>query len=117
MLIITVLFYTFCVVIFIQLVFYGFVFGNFNRIKTTQQPSNNIPISVIICAKNESKNLKKFLPSILEQDHPNFEIVLINDCSSDDTLKVMEACKTAHTNIKIVNVKPIEAFKKKKKYA
>jgi glycosyltransferase involved in cell wall biosynthesis len=117
MLTITVLFYTFCVVIFIQLIFYGFVFGNFNRIKTKQQSANNLPISVIICAKNEAKNLKKFLPSVLKQDYPNFEIVLINDSSTDGTLKVMEAFKAEHRNIKIVNVKPIEAFWGNKKYA
>lgn len=117
MLIITVLFYTFCVVIFIQLVFYGFVFGNFNRIKAAQQPSNNIPVSVIICAKNEAKNLKKFLPSLLEQAYPNFELVLINDSSIDKTLKIMEGFKADHKNIKIVDVKPIESFWGNKKYA
>ena len=37
------------------------------------------PVSVIICAKNESENIKKFLPSILEQDYPDYEVIVIND--------------------------------------
>lgn len=114
---ITLLFYIFIVVIIVQLFFYGFVFGQMSKLKTQSSSLTNIPISVIICAKNEAKNLKKFLPSIIAQEYPNFEIVLINDDSSDKTLKVMEAFKAEHSNIKIVNVKSIEAFWGNKKYA
>jgi len=117
MLILNVLFYIFIVVIIIQISYYLFVFGKFSFHKRQEITPKNIPVSVIICAKNESKNLKSFLPSILEQDYPNFEIVLINDGSSDKTLRVMEAFKANHDNIKIVNVKNIEAFWGNKKYA
>ena len=43
------------------------------------------PVSVIICAKNESENLRNFLPSLLEQDYPCFEVIVINDGSTDET--------------------------------
>lgn len=43
------------------------------------------PLSVIICAKNESENLRRYLPAILEQDYPNFEVIVINDGSTDET--------------------------------
>lgn len=32
------------------------------------------PLSVVICARNESENLRRFLPAILEQDYPQFEV-------------------------------------------
>lgn len=115
--ILDVLFYTFIVVVIIQIIYYLLVFGKFSFHKTQNQTSKNIAISVIICAKNEAKNLKKFLPFILEQDYPNFEVVLINDRSTDKTLKVMEAFKSVHHNIKIVNIKNIEAFWGNKKFA
>jgi glycosyltransferase involved in cell wall biosynthesis len=76
-----------------------------------------IPISIIICAKNEAKNLKEFLPSIISQNYADFEIILINDASIDKTLKVMTAFKDNNSNIKIVNVKNNEAFWGNKKYA
>ena len=66
---------------------------------------------------NEAKNLIKHLPFILEQDYPKFEIILINDSSSDKTLSVMEDFKAKNSNIKIVDVKNIEAFWGNKKYA
>ncbi|QXP61377.1 glycosyltransferase [Olleya sp. HaHaR_3_96] len=117
MLILEVLFYSFVTVVIIQVLFYAVLFGSFAFSKNKKKPTNTIPISVIICAKNEAENIKKFLPSILEQDYPDFEVVLINDSSSDDTLTIFEAFKSSHNNIKIVDVKNIEAFWGNKKYA
>jgi cellulose synthase/poly-beta-1,6-N-acetylglucosamine synthase-like glycosyltransferase len=43
------------------------------------------PVSVIICAKDEADNLRKFLPFILHQDYPDFEVIVVNDGSTDET--------------------------------
>jgi glycosyltransferase involved in cell wall biosynthesis len=112
-----ILFYTFLVIIFIQIIYYGLIFSRFAFAKSKIPSQKNIPISVIICAKNESENIKQFLPYILKQDYPNFEVVLINDASNDNTLDIIESFAKTHSNIKIVNVKNIEAFWGKKKYA
>ena len=42
-------------------------------------------VSIIICSKNEANKLKEFLPSILEQDYPDFEVIVVNDGSTDET--------------------------------
>lgn len=112
-----ILFYIFIAVFAIQLIYYlCFSVLAFGKIvaKTT---NINLPISVLICAKNEAENLQKFLPSVLNQEYKNFEIVLINDASSDDTLEVMETFADKHPQIKIVNVENNEAFWGNKKYA
>lgn len=108
---------SFIAVVITQAIFYIFIFGKFAFLKPTKKASKNIAISVIICAKNEAENLKTFLPSVLEQDYPNFEIVLINDASKDNTLEVIEEFETLHNHIKVVNVKSVEAFWGNKKYA
>ncbi|MFD2917319.1 glycosyltransferase [Psychroserpens luteus] len=117
MFIFEVLFYFFIAVVFVQVIFYGFIFGKFAAIKQKKVSNSNPPVSVIICAKNEAENLRTNLPFIVSQSYPNFEIVLINDNSSDKTLKVMEAFKKDYENIKIVNVQPVEKFWGNKKYA
>jgi len=117
MLILDIVFYSFIAIVCIQVVFYAILFGNFAFNKITTKERKHHSVSLIICAKNEAKNLKSFLPSIIKQDYPDFEIVLINDASSDDTLDIMEAFAEQHNNIKIVNVKNIEAFWGNKKYA
>ncbi len=47
------------------------------------------PVSVIICAKDEAENLRKFLPFVLEQDYPEFEVIVINDGSTDETDNIL----------------------------
>ncbi|MFC4723468.1 glycosyltransferase [Geojedonia litorea] len=118
MLIVDVLLYTFIVVVSIQIIYYLLIFGKFSfGNEKKRHLAKNISVSVIICAKNEAKNLKRLLPLIIGQDYHSFEIVLINDGSTDKTLKVMERFKALHDNIKIVNVKNIEVFWGNKKYA
>jgi cellulose synthase/poly-beta-1,6-N-acetylglucosamine synthase-like glycosyltransferase len=43
------------------------------------------PVSVIICAKDEAENLRKFLPLVLNQEYTEFEVIVINDGSTDET--------------------------------
>lgn len=113
------LFITFLVIVGIQFCYYMFVFGAFSFSKN-KPPKNNFnePISVIICAKNEAENLLKNVPLFLNQNYSNFELVLINDCSKDSTLDVIEQFqKNFPDKITIVNVAPNEQFWGSKKYA
>ena len=114
--IITVLFYILVATTAIQLIYF-LCFSSILFLKKEETNVDEIPISVIICAKNEATNLKEFLPSIINQNYSNFEVVLINDASSDETLEVMNSFKENHQQIKIVNVKNNEAFWGNKKYA
>ena len=117
MFVLDILFYTFISIICIQYVFYGFLFSQFAFAKTKKATQKNIGISVLVCAKNEAENLQKFLPSILDQEYPNFEVILINDSSHDETLDVMKSFKAKYSNVKIVDVVPVEKFWGNKKYA
>ncbi|WP_299099229.1 glycosyltransferase [uncultured Winogradskyella sp.] len=114
---ITILFYAFIVVVIIQVVYYACFLFSFAIKRSETRLKKQIPISVIICAKNEAQNLEKNLPSVLNQDYSNFEIVLVNDSSSDNTLEIMENFASKNSNIKIVDVKSNEAFWGNKKYA
>ncbi|MCF6341218.1 MAG: hypothetical protein L3J31_00240 [Bacteroidales bacterium] len=63
----------------IQLVYYWLIFGRLAFIKIPVL--NNLPrppVSVIIAARNEYYNLQENLPAILEQDYPDFEVVVVN---------------------------------------
>jgi len=115
--ILTVLFYILVAVASIQFIYFLCFSSLLSRKTKSIKSSTNLPVSVIICAKNEADNLTTFLPSILDQSYSNFEIVLINDASTDTTLEVMEQFKANNSNIKIVNIKNIEAFWGNKKYA
>ncbi len=109
------LLYAFIATTVIQLLYF-IIFSKFSFAKNTKKTYKNTPVSVLICAKNEAKNLKQNLPLILNQNYSDFEVVLINDASNDDTLDIMESFKEIHSNIKIVNVRNNETFWGNKKY-
>lgn len=97
---------------------YYFLFSKFAFAIDRQKSSKKLyPISVIVCAKNEAENLSENIPHLLAQEHPSFELILINDASSDSTLKVMERFAKNDARVKLVNVKNNEAFWGNKKYA
>ncbi|WP_264553539.1 glycosyltransferase [Flavobacterium sp. N2038] len=111
------IFYFFIAIAFIQLFFYLGIFGKFAFAKPQDVNPKNIPVSVIVCAKNEEENVKKFIPLLAEQNYPDFEIVLIDDASSDETLEVFEEFEQQYSNIRLVKVQNNEAFWGNKKYA
>lgn len=111
------IFIFFIVVLAIQFFYYVFVFSKFAFHKKASQQHNLPPISVIFCIKNDAELLKKNLIYFLNQEYPVFEIVLIDDASSDNSFEVMEGFEAMHTNIKLVKVNNVEAFWGNKKFA
>ncbi|WP_369753238.1 glycosyltransferase [Flavobacterium sp. WC2409] len=109
--------YFFIVIVAIQLSYYLGVFGKFAFAKAQKITPKRIPISVIVCAKNEEEHVAKFIPLLAEQNYPDFEIVLIDDASSDGTLELFEAFEKEYSNIRLVKVENNEAFWGNKKYA
>ena len=112
-----IVFCVFIAVVVIQFLYYIVVFGKFSFAKPQNVTPKRVPISVIVCAKNEEENVKKFVPLLAEQDYHTFEIVLIDDASSDNTLEIFEEFEKQYPNIKLVKVENNEAFWGNKKFA
>ena len=111
---------SFLILGFIQLIYYLIVFSRlafYRGIKNGKSEENIAPISVIICAKNERDNLLQFLPDFLNQDYPNFEVIVVNDHSVDDTEDVLKAFTMQFQNLKIVTVPDNDRFYGSKKFA
>ena len=112
-----VLLYIFALVVLVNCMYY-FLFLKFSYSQPKKiNKQDLLPVSLIVCAKNEAENLRTHIPFWLEQDYPKFEIILINDASYDDTLEVIESFAEKNTCIKIVDVENNEAFWGSKKYA
>jgi len=111
------IFCLFVIVVVIQFIYYIVIFGKFSFAKPQTATPKRIPISVIVCAKNEEENVKKYVPLLLEQNYPQFEVVLIDDASSDNTLEVFEEFEKQYPKVKLVKVENNEAFWGNKKFA
>ena len=83
---------------YILFIFQKLAFLNFQR----KSVSNEIPISVIIAARNESHNLQENLQFILEQDYSNFEVIVVINNSTDDSYQVLSALKKEYNHLEII---------------
>ncbi|MFB6306203.1 MAG: glycosyltransferase [Flavobacteriales bacterium] len=70
------------------------------------------PVSVIICARNEETRLQKTLPPILEQEYPNYEVIVVNDDSEDNTNKFLTELKKHYSHLRILDHKKTQEGKK-----
>ena len=98
------LFWIFVAAIAIQLIYFWVIFSRFAFSKKKNGKSNQLPISVVICAKNEYHKLKTNLPLILDQDYPQYEVVVVNDASDDETVFLLEDMEREYKHIKIVSL-------------
>ncbi len=112
-----IIFYVFIGITVIQLVYYLIIFGKFAFAKAQEITPKRIPISVIVCAKNEEENIKKFIPLLAEQNYPDYEVIMIDDASSDETRNIMEEFEKQYTHVRLVKVENNEAFWANKKFA
>lgn len=88
----------------IQFYFYGIRFRWFFKKKTKKSEESIIPFSVVVYAKNELENLQKHLPLWLNQDYEQFEVIVINDCSSDDTYFYLLQMKQQHPQLSYTTI-------------
>jgi len=79
-------------------------------------PENPEGVSIIICAKNEAVHLKKNLPLILGQNYPEFEVVVVNDCSVDDSADYLYAIAAQYPRLQIRDIKQSSKLIQGKKY-
>jgi biofilm PGA synthesis N-glycosyltransferase PgaC len=81
--------------------------GIYLRLFTHRPPepgNQNEPVSVIICARNEAMNLERFLPEILTQDYPEFEVIVVNDRSTDHTEEVLSRLTEEHPHLRFTSI-------------
>lgn len=104
--------------LFVQLFYFWYIFVRLAFYNDRKRPlqENKTPVSVIICAKNEYHNLVRFLPLILEQDYPEYEVVVVNDASDDDTFYLLREFSEKYSRLNVVNIHQNLNFFKGKKF-
>ena len=105
----------------VQLFYYLFFYNKLaNSLKVPLETGSFSypPFSVIICAKNESKNLAHLLPRVLEQDYPaGFEVIVVNDASEDSSELVLARLREKYDNLYYTSIPYDKKFRHGKKLA
>ena len=100
-----------------QLCVYWLVYRRLAFYNVKENKQNAKPVSVIICARNESICLRKHLQAVLEQDYSHYEVIVVNDCSWDETGLVLDEFSKRYSHLKIVTIKEQEKYRHGKKFA
>lgn len=85
--------------------------------KRFDQTVSQKPISVIVCAHDEEQNLRELIPALLKQQHPEFEVIIVNDRSNDGTYDWLLDETKKEPGLKMVNIDSTPAHVNGKKYA
>ncbi len=101
----------------VQAFYIVFFFSRVGFSKPQKKKAKPVPVSIVICARDEASNLQKNLPAVLNQDYYDFEVVVVNDCSEDHTATVLEEFEKQYTNLKVTTIKKDARFAHGKKLA
>ncbi len=85
--------------------------------RRSERKKSGSMLSVLIPARNEEKRIVPTLRALLDQDYDNFEIVVIDDNSTDKTWKILEAFAETHGNLTIMKGEPLPDGWKGKPFA
>lgn len=80
----------------IQMIFHWGVFSRLAFYKKTIKSTNYEPVSVIVCARDAYDGLVHLVPKLISQDYPVFEIIIVNDCSEDETAEYLKNVVRKH---------------------
>src|SRR4030043_1322671 len=118
-----ILLYQFSIVLILMIILINFIVNNhlFKNTVIYSLPAkikNDPPkVSILIPARNEERNINRCLRSLTRQDYPNFEIIVLDDHSSDKTWEVVKKIAEKDNRIKLVKGKKLEKGWLGKSYA
>ncbi|EAZ79528.1 glycosyltransferase [Algoriphagus machipongonensis] len=114
------LWFFFGVGLIIQVIYLLVIFGRtaFSKpSKATNNPSKEEAVTILVSAHNEFKNLKTLIPKLFEQDYPNYEVLIVNDRSTDRTKRLLEEMMAIYPKLRSVTIKYTPNHVTAKKFA
>lgn len=89
----------------------------FTKEKEKVFPSSAEAVSIIICVKNEAPYLEENLPGFLDQNYPNFEVIVVDDGSEDETETLLLRFRKQYSHLRKTKIPLDEKFHHNKKLA
>jgi cellulose synthase/poly-beta-1,6-N-acetylglucosamine synthase-like glycosyltransferase len=101
----------------LQLIYWTLVFPRILFHRPRPYGIRPFPVSVIICARNEEANLRINLPGILEQDFPEYEVIVVNDASGDGTEDLLCVMQRQYAHLRATFIREGDHIRDGKKLA
>ena len=72
-------------------------------VEPSPPPDESPLISVCVPARNEERNIGRCVEALLEQTYPNFEIIVLDDRSTDSTPEILSRLSASDSRISVIN--------------
>ena len=109
----------FGIFLIIQLIYHWGLFSKvafYKNKRLTKTDSELEPVSIVLCARDAYEYLVELVPALLSQNYPDFEVVIVNDCSDDETEEYLKDLERQEPRIKPVQLKQHLNFFNGKKF-
>lgn len=111
----TVLFFAFVGMVFVQFIYTLLIYGRLAFYKMKSGSEHLPELSVIIAARNEADNIYENLPYILDQNYPNFEVIVVVNQSTDESKHILQAYQQQYSNLRFTLVEKSKHLRPGKK--
>lgn len=88
----------------VQLLYFLVLFVRIAFHRKRPSSAMEAPVSVLVCARNEERHLRSLIPELMDQDYPEYEVVVVDDSSWDDTPDILRAFEVRYPNLKVVTL-------------
>ncbi|MCK9422999.1 MAG: glycosyltransferase [Bacteroidales bacterium] len=100
----------------LQLFYYWGLYWRLARFKPESHPEKETGVTVVICAHNEYHHLNENLPLILEQDYPEYEVLVVDHASDDDTQFLLSGLEEQYPHLNSIRIQEDLNFFSGKKF-
>ena len=117
------LFFFIFITCFIQIAFFLMIYTKYLKLDTSLPKLSKLqldelqPVSVVICARNEAENIKNYLPIVLNQSYPDYEVILVDDGSSDESSEILAEFEDRYGHLLTFRIEESEKNHQGKKQA
>lgn len=89
----------------IQIYFWIYVYNRHpnQKVERTESSDSFPSVSIVIAAKNEAANLLRLLPQVLVQDYPTYEVIVVDDHSSDNSIDTLKRFGAIHPHLVLLS--------------
>jgi cellulose synthase/poly-beta-1,6-N-acetylglucosamine synthase-like glycosyltransferase len=91
----------------VQLIYWLLIAGGLDSLRRDDEPpagASDLPISVVIAARDEERNLPDLVAALQAQTHANFEAIVVDDGSRDGTAETVRAAASRDPRFRLVSV-------------
>ena len=83
------------------------VITHYDELPVVKTIAENPPlVSIIVPMRNEKRNARHCIESLISQNYPNFEVIVVDDMSKDNTLNILKDLASQHGNLEVIEGNP-----------